>query len=131
MNAETLMLMGGTSAFAITLYWVRSRELREKYAVAWTAVAVMLFLVGLFPEALMKLADRAHLSYSAAVLFVALTLIYFFSFTVSVSLTHQYRRNVRLTQEVALLGERVRRLEKELAAARGVEPPAAGPQTQG
>lgn len=119
MNAETLMLIGGTSAFALTVYWVRSRELREKYAVAWTAVAVLLFLVGLFPEALMRLADRAHLSYSAAVLFVALTLIYFFSFAVSVSLTHQYRRNVRLTQELALLGERVRRLEKELAAARG------------
>ena len=30
MTAETLMLLGGVSAFVLTLYWVRSRGLREK-----------------------------------------------------------------------------------------------------
>ena len=29
MTAELLMLFGGAAAFAITLYWVRRRELRE------------------------------------------------------------------------------------------------------
>jgi len=115
MNAELLMMTGGISAFFLTMYWVRSRGLREKYAVAWTAVAVMLLLLGLFPELLMTFANRAHLSYPAAVLFVALTLIYLFSFTVSVSLTYQYRCNIRLTQELALLQERVGRLEEALA----------------
>lgn len=129
MNAETLMLVGGTTGFGLTLYWVRSRGLREKYAVAWTAVALLLLLVGLFPRVLMSLANEAHLSYPAAVLFAALTLIYVFSFTVSVSLTSQYRRNVRLTQEVAILEERVRRLERALVAradAQDPPPPAAG-----
>jgi Tfp pilus assembly protein PilN len=124
MTAETLMLAGGVTSFALTLYWVRSRELREKYAVAWVLLASGLLLVGLFPGLVMRFADYAHLSYAAAVLFVALTLIYLFAFTVSVSLTHQYRRNVRLTQQVALLEERVRELEraakeKEAAAAPG------------
>lgn len=114
MTAELLMLVGGVFAFAVTLYWVRRRELREKYAVAWVALASLLLLVGLFPQLIMWFADRARLSYPAAVLFVSLTLIYLFSFTVSVSLTHQFRRNVRLTQEVAILEERVRQLEKVL-----------------
>ena len=31
-NAEFLMLIGGIGAFLMTLYWVRVRELRERYA---------------------------------------------------------------------------------------------------
>lgn len=112
MNAETLMTAGGVGAFAVTLYWVRARELREKYAVGWVGLATALLVVGLFPDLLMTLAERAHLSYPAAVLFLALTVIYLFAFTVSVSLTTLYRRNVRLTQELALVEERLRRLER-------------------
>lgn len=134
MTAEQLMLLGGATAFVLTLHWVRRRELREKYAVAWVALAAGLLLIGLFPSVLMWFADSARLSYPAAVLFIALTLIYLFAFTVSVSLTHQYRRNVRLTQEVAILEERVRQLEKVLqkqdaaegADARETVPAAAG-----
>jgi ACR3 family arsenite efflux pump ArsB len=120
MNAETLMTVGGVFAFGITLYWVRRRELREKYAAAWVALASLILVVGLFPGLLMFFAAEAHLSYPAAVLFIALTLIYLFAFAVSVSLTTQYRRNVRLTQELALLEERLRRLE---TAARGPDGP--------
>jgi hypothetical protein len=112
MTAETLMLIGGVTAFLLTVYWVRSRDIREKYAVGWVAVAGLLLLLGVFPELIMGFAARAHLSYPAAVLFVALTLIYLFSFTVSVSLSHLYRRSVRLTQEMALLKERLQQFEK-------------------
>ncbi len=122
MNAETLMMIGGVSAFGITLYWVRSRELREKYAVGWVALASLLLVIGIFPDLLMVFAERVHLSYPAAVLFMALTVIYLFAFTVSVSLTSLYRRNVRLTQELALVEERLRRLERVTAPPTHYEP---------
>lgn len=122
MTAELLMLLGGAAAFAITLYWVRRRELREKYAAAWVALATLLLLIGLFPGPIKWFAEWAHLSYPTAVLFVSLPLTYLFAFTVSVSLTHQNRRNVRLTQELAILEERVRQLEKALK-----QPAPAGP----
>ena len=112
-NAEFLMLLGGVGAFAMTLYWVRVRELRERYAIGWLAVATLLLLTGLFPNVLKKIADEAHLSYPALVLFVALGLIYVNSFFVSVALTRQYRWNVRLTQQMALLEERLRRMEAD------------------
>jgi hypothetical protein len=111
-NAEFLMLLGGCGAFIMTLYWVRVRELRERYAIGWLAVATLLLITGLFPEKLKAIADWAHLSYPALVLFVALGLIYLNSFFVSVALTKHYRWNVRLTQQMALLEERVRRLEE-------------------
>lgn len=114
LTAERLMLIGGLCAFLLTLHWVRNRDLREKYAVGWVVVAVLLLLLGLFPQVLMSFADAAHLSYPAAVLFVSLAAIYLFSFMVSVSLTRQYRRNVRLTQELALLEQRLRQVERRL-----------------
>jgi hypothetical protein len=111
-NAEFLMLLGGCGAFAMTLYWVRVRELRERYAIGWLAVATLLLVTGLFPEQLESFAARLHLSPPALVLFVALALIYLNSFFVSVALTKQYRWNVRLTQQMALLEERLRQVEE-------------------
>jgi hypothetical protein len=113
MSAELLMFLGGVTAFVFTVHRVRRRKLREKYGVIWLGVATLLLLVGLFPRLIMGFAEVAHLSYSSAVLFVALTLIYLFSFTVSASLTQQYRKNVRLIQEVAILEERLRRVEAQ------------------
>lgn len=112
MTAETVMLIGGAAAFALTVHWVRARDLREKYALGWLAVATAMLLLGLFPEALKQIAEYAHLSYAAAALVLVLAAVYMFAFAVSVALTNQYRRNVRLTQELAMLEERVRELER-------------------
>lgn len=113
MNAEVLMMVGGVGAFLLTIYWVRSRDLREKYAVAWLLVASVLLLFGLFPAVVERTAEAVRLSYPAAVLFVALGVIYIFAFTVSVSLSRHYRCNTRLLQELALLEHRVRELESQ------------------
>jgi hypothetical protein len=112
MNAPSLMLAGGVAAFLLTIHWVRSRDLRERYAIGWLAVATLLLMCGLFPSTIMSWATYAHLSYSSAVLFVSLTAIYCFALFVSVSLTHQYRRNVRLLQEVAIINQRLRLIEE-------------------
>ncbi|HMP02329.1 MAG TPA: DUF2304 domain-containing protein [Gemmatales bacterium] len=115
LTAETLMLAGGIGAFVLTIYLVRSRELREKYAVTWIGVALLLLVAGFFPGLLKWAAEQSRLSYPAAVLFLALGMIYIFSFSVSLSLTRQYRRNIRLMQEQALLDYRLRRLERNQA----------------
>ncbi len=112
MNAELCMLVGGTCSFLLTLHWLRSRDLREKYAVCWMLIAFLMLLAGLFPRAIMAVADVSRLSYPAAVLFIALALIYGFAFSVSVSLTRHHRAGNKLTQEIALLEERLRRLER-------------------
>ena len=111
MTAELLMLIGGTTAFLLTLYWVRSQDLLERYAVGWMGMAILLFFCGLFPKAIESMANASRLSYPAAVLFVALAAMYVYSFSVSISLTRQYRHTVRLTQEVGLLEHRLRELE--------------------
>jgi hypothetical protein len=114
MTAERLMLIGGIASFVLTLSWVRNRDLREKYAVGWMALAFFLLLLGLFPELIMKFAESARLGYASAVLFLSLGIIYMFSFFLSVALTRQYRTQVRLTQEVAILEEKLRQLEAQI-----------------
>jgi hypothetical protein len=116
-NAESIMLLGGITAFLLTVNWVRRRQLREKYALGWIVFAALLLLCGMFPQGIMSLATLLHLSYPAAVLLVTLTVIYCFAFSVTVSLSRQFRQNLRLTQELALLDPRLRLLEQQLEPA--------------
>jgi len=120
LSAEKLMLVGGVSVFLLTVHWVRNRDLQEKYALVWLLVSGLLLACGLFPGVIKTFAETAHLSYSSAVLFIALAAMYVFSYSVSVSLSRQYRRSVRLTQELALLEARLRELEAR-AGARSME----------
>lgn len=113
MTAERLMLIGGVAAFGLTLYWVYSRELREKYAVSWLLIAAGLLAIGLFPETIMSFADASRLAYPSAVLFAALTAIYIFAMGVSITLSRQHRAMIRMAQELALLRLSVRRLQEQ------------------
>ena len=112
MTAELLMLIGGAGAFVFTIFWVRLRRLRVKYALMWLFLSFMLLIAGTFPVIIKSFAEWARLSFPAAVLFLALVLIYIFCFSVSISLSRLHHRNLRLTQEIALLEMRVRELEK-------------------
>jgi hypothetical protein len=105
------MLVGGIVAFALTIYRVRNRDMREKYAVAWIGLAVVLLLIGFFSKEFEQIARACRLSYPSAVLFIALTAIYLFSFSVSLTLSRHHRQNMRLLQEIALLEHRLRFLE--------------------
>ena len=115
MSAELLMLISGVSAFALTVYWVRSRRLRERYAIAWLLVATLGLLCGLFPNAVMELAQAWNVGYLTIVVWFVLTAIYVFTFFVSVALSGLGQSSLRLIQEVALLQHRINELEQKLA----------------
>lgn len=111
LKAEHFMMAGGIAAFLITLYWVRRRELRVKYALSWLGISSFLLIIGFFPSIIMGTANKLHFSYAALVAFLTAGMLFLFAFSVSISLSRQYRRNIRLTQEIALLEQRVRELE--------------------
>ncbi len=113
LSAETLMATAGIVAFLFTLYWVRKRELREKYAVVWFFIGLLVLFIGLCPQLIFWFAETARLSYAVVILFISLAIIFPFAFSVSISLSRQYKRNIKLTQEIAILEERVRKLEEK------------------
>lgn len=116
MIAKYLILAIGLAGFATTVYWVRQRELREKYAISWLGVACLMLLFGLCPEFFMWLAYQARVAFPTLALGISLALLVPFSFSVSISLSRMHRRNIRLTQQMALLEQRIRDLESGPAA---------------
>jgi hypothetical protein len=114
MTAERLMLLGGLSAFLLTLRLVYRENLREKYAVLWLAMATFLLGLGLFPGFIMQFASLSHLAYPSAVLFLSLAVIYLFAMSVSISLSRQHRRIMHLTQELALLRCKFEEVQKSI-----------------
>lgn len=112
LRAEHYIMTGGISAFLFAFYWVRRRELRVKYALTWLGIGSFLLISGLFPSIIMDTANRLNFSYAGFVSFVTAALLFFFAFSVSISLSRQYRRNIRLTQEIAMIEQRIGLLEK-------------------
>ncbi|MCP4642371.1 MAG: DUF2304 domain-containing protein [bacterium] len=93
---------------------VRRGHLKERYALLWLATGVVGLVVGLFPGIIVKVSHLVHFQY-LTMLFVTSFLFLLglvLSFTVVIS--RLVERNRRLTQEVALLDEAVRRLEKRV-----------------
>jgi len=125
MNAEILMFLGGATAFLLTLYWVRVRELRERYPIGWVAVGSSLLVCGCMPGVVILLAKQMHLAYPTLVLFISLGAIYLYSFCVSVALSVLHRRNVSLTQRTAIMEYELKELRnqvRDLAALHGSAP---------
>ncbi len=110
---QYVMLAGGAIAFLMTLFMVRKREMREKYATAWILAAFAILGLGFMLKPILLLAIGIGVMPSAIVLMGAIGVGYLFAFTVSVSLSRHYKRNMKLAQEVALLEERIRQLEAQ------------------
>jgi hypothetical protein len=111
MNSESLMLIGGGVVLTLAVVGGRQRCLREKYVLAWIGVGLVQMACGL----LASCPSVCGLSGPSAAVLVGLGTLYMFSYTISVSLTHQYRLNVQLNQEVALLERRLYHVETTLA----------------
>jgi len=111
MSAQLVIFIGGVAAFLATLYILGGQELRQKYAMAWMGIALVLLLCGISPGLLDSIARYTNISPEAIMLLVAMALLYAFSYSLSISQTRQSRLTQRLTQELAFLERRCRLLE--------------------
>jgi hypothetical protein len=97
---------------------VRRRRLGERYALLWMLTGAVVLLLAAWPAALERFADAVGIAYPPTALFVVagafVLLVLLHYATVISGLTE---RNVRLAQRVAILEERLLRLEHR------VEPP--------
>jgi hypothetical protein len=91
---------------------VRRRRLREKYALLWILTAIVLLVLSLWRGAVTSIATALGVSYGPTVLFAVgalfvLVVLLHYSTVIS-ALTD---RTVVLSQQMALLEERLRKLE--------------------
>ena len=93
---------------------VRRRRLREKYALLWILTAIVLLVLSVWRGAVTSIATTLGVSYGPTVLFAVgalfvLVVLLHYSTVIS-ALTD---RTVVLSQQLAILEERLRRLEAD------------------
>ena len=96
---------------------VRRRRLREKYALLWILTAIVLLVLSVWRGAVTSIATALGVSYGPTVLFAVgalfvLVVLLHYSTVIS-ALTD---RTVVLSQQLALLEERLRKLEAKNSA---------------
>ncbi|GAB3659388.1 hypothetical protein GCM10027589_20460 [Actinocorallia lasiicapitis] len=100
MTVYTLGLVGALFALVFIFEMLRRRRLREKYAVLWVLLAVVIVVVAVYPPLLEWSADVAGVE-------VPVNLLFFVASLVLLAV------NVQLSSEVGRLEERVRILAEE------------------
>jgi hypothetical protein len=108
----------------IVLELIRSRRLRERYALLWLATGVVLLVLSAWRGALNTIAGWLGVSsYPPAILFAAATLF------VIVVLLHYSTVLSKLSDESTILAQRLALLERELQERSASSTPTASPPT--
>ena len=118
--------------FCLSLLWllfilrmVKRRKIWERYAIIWVYIGFGVLAVPLLVDVFDNLLYRVGVEHPPSFFFlVAILGILLILLQVSVEITTLVRRSRDLVQEVAILDERVKRLEKALSEERA-------PQTEG
>jgi hypothetical protein len=99
-----LGVTGSVLTLGLLFELLRRRQLREKYAVFWTLVALFTLAVAAFPPGLFWLADLVGVTVPANLLFFVASMVLF---AVSIQHSHELgrieERTRTLAEEVALL----------------------------
>lgn len=116
-EARIFVALTGLGALALILLLLRRRQLRGKYALVWTGLAVSLGVLGLFPGLLTAVADAVGIYYPPA-LFLLVATGFLFAVVIQFSweLSRLQDRGRVLAEELALLDSEVREMRRRLPA---------------
>lgn len=111
-----MIILLGIVASVIIIAWVLwmllTRRLREKYAVLWLLLGVLLLILGLFPGLLDGATKMLGVQLPVNLLFAAAIIVLLgIALHQSWELSQSEDEARRLAEEVAILGARVSRLE--------------------
>lgn len=99
--------------FALVLWMLLTRRLREKYAVLWLLLAIVLLVLGCFPVLLNSATVMLGVQIPANLLFAAAIIVLLgIALHLSWELSQAEDEIRRLAEETAILGARVARLEE-------------------
>ena len=118
--ARLLLIALGIGIVGLVINLVRPRQLKEEYAILWLFTGVVLVLLPVVIDLLDALSFALGITYPPAFIgLVAAVCVLFILFQFSTSISRFSERTKVLTQELAIMQERVRRLEAALTEARG------------
>ena len=106
-----LLLVGAILAGTV-LELVRRGLLKERYALLWLGTACCSLFFGLFPSIIVATCDALHFQYITLVFVLSLLFLVSLVLSFSVILSRLSEQNRELAQEVALLAEKIKRMEQ-------------------
>ena len=102
----------GVAMALLVLELLRRRALNERYAILWLILAAIIIVLSIWDPLLVEIADLMAIRYPPTALFlISLLFVFVILVHVSVVLSRQSRSYLRLAQKIAILEERVRRME--------------------
>ncbi len=106
-------LLGSLLFLLIVLDAVRRQKLREAYALVWLFITGCMIVVSLWTNVLRLISNLLGIAYPPATLFLILTvgiLLLLFQYSIVISLHNEKLK--KLTQEIALLKEKLEQKDK-------------------
>ena len=97
----------------LVLELVRRRRFKERYALLWLAAAFSGLVVGVYPRLIVWIAHAAHVQFLTVVFGLSFLFLLGLVLSFSVVISRLSEQNRELAQEVALLSNRLKRLERE------------------
>lgn len=99
----------------IIIELVRRNRLHEKYSLLWLLFSIVMIILSGFPRILEKVAYILNVKYAPSLLFlVGFVFLILYSLSLTVIISKQADRIIKLTQEVSILKENVKRDESKL-----------------
>lgn len=114
---QVIAVLGSLVLFVFVIDFIRRNLLKEKYAVLWISLSIVVITLSLWKSLLDKLAHFVGVAYAPSLLFFIafiFVLLILLHFSVVISIFHD--KNKGLTQELAMLKDKVEILEEEVKA---------------
>jgi hypothetical protein len=112
MPVQLFAALASVLLLGIVIELIRTRKLRERYALLWLATAGVILLFAAWRSGLHNLSDALGIAYPPNALFVlALLFILVLLLHFSTVISKLSDRTTTLTQQLALLEERLREVE--------------------
>jgi hypothetical protein len=117
-NIYFISFLIGLGFTATVLHFIRSRRLREQYAILWLVLGVFMMGLSLFPRLLDKFSAMIRVSYAPSLLYLfAIVAVLFLLLHLSLAVSSLTSRTILLTQSIALLEHRMNGLVRSQEAA--------------
>lgn len=92
---------------------VRKNKMDEKYSIVWIVFSIGILIISIFHEYIMGIAIRLGVYYPPILLLLfAIIIEGIYIVHITIAITLQNKRTVKLTQELAILQEKVEEMEK-------------------
>ncbi len=116
-----IFLLAAVLVAGVIIELIRRRFLRESYAMLWLAFAAVLMVFGLAPGLLFWLSKALDLYYLTLAFGVAFGFLTIIVLQYSVVLSRRTEENRQVVQRLALLQEKIERLQKQIDESKAKE----------